>query len=57
MFRVIVFEESIDGRVMKFKLVIAVFGLGLAVIPMCAHHSVEGQKANTRPARWLRSKA
>src|SRR5262249_7956007 len=28
---------------MKVNLVLAVFGLGLAVMPMFAHHSVEGQ--------------
>ena len=29
--------------VMKFNLALAVFGLGLAVMPMFGHHSVEGQ--------------
>jgi hypothetical protein len=31
------------GSVMKFNLALAVFGLGVAVMPMLAHHSVEGQ--------------
>jgi hypothetical protein len=31
------------GSVMKVNLALAVFGLGLAVMPMLAHHSVEGQ--------------
>ena len=31
------------GSVMKVNLALAVFGLGLAVMPMSAHHSVEGQ--------------
>ena len=32
-----------QGSVMKVNLALAVFGLGLAVMPMSAHHSVEGQ--------------
>src|SRR5215831_15982071 len=31
------------GSVMKVYLALAVFGLGLAVMPVLAHHSVEGQ--------------
>ena len=31
------------GIVMKVNLALAVFGLGLAMMPLFAHHSVEGQ--------------
>ena len=31
------------GSFMKVKLAMGIFGLGLAVMPMLAHHSVEGQ--------------
>ena len=31
------------GSVMKVKLAMGIFGLGLAVMPTLAHHSVEGQ--------------
>ena len=31
------------GSFMKVKLAMGIFGLGLAVMPMLAHHSVPGQ--------------
>jgi hypothetical protein len=33
----------VRGSVMKVSLAFAVFGLGLAVMPIFAHHSVEEQ--------------